>query len=661
MAESLGKPVEFLSGGSLKVGVVTGDNKGKLEVTDQNGRRHSVAERNVLVRHEEAAEGPISETIGVIQERIEGILSEIDTELLWESIREQQREFQPKELAEIYFGSSECCNLSAALRAVLQDTVHFKVRGSHISPRAPEQVTAQLTAARRHEEKEALRNRTRAWLAEVLAGEQTSTSLPDTERELISRRLEDFLVQRQPDDEVAVWLQDLDPDLTPRMAAYDILATLGRLPASADPLLVAAGIDPRFSREALDFAAGLTPYPGSSSRVHRTDLYTMAIDDEETREIDDAFSVDPDADGLTVFVHIADVAHFVKKEDPLDQEARRRVSSVYLPQTTVRMLPEPLSCDLGSLEEAALRPALTLRARFDSQHRLVEWSFERTEISVDRHLTYDDADRFLRSERDEILSDLLAPLHSLSRSLADERASQGALMLIKPELKVVARKDAITLKVIDTASPSRRLVSELMILMNRLAAQLSTEKQIPLIYRSQPAPAEPLEVPETYDPVRFNQIFMQLEKSRLSIEPAPHAGLGLQAYTQLTSPIRRYCDLVLQRQLIAFIEGDSLPYTTEELARALDLVQGMDGDIRAAERNANRFYVLSFLAEYCRDKTFEGIVVRPLGRGYLVETTEYQIRGLIHSGGELAPGRRLRLRIDQVHPARNILTFSVIE
>jgi exoribonuclease-2 len=661
MAESLGTPVEFLSGGSLKIGVVTGDNKGKLEVTDQNGRRHSVPERNVLVRHEEVGEEAISEIVGAIQERIDRILADFDTELLWESIREQQREFQPEELAEIYFGSSQCCNLSAALRAVLQDPVHFRVRGPHISPRPTEQVAAQLTAARRHEEKEALRNRTRSWLAEVLAGEQASSSLSDSERELISRRLEDFLVQRQRDDEVAVWLQDLDPDLTPRMAAYDILATLGRLPASADPLLVAAGIDPRFSREALDFAANLNPYTGSSNRVRRADLYTLAIDDEETREIDDAFSIAPDADGVTVFIHISDVSHFVEKADPLDHEAQRRISSVYLPQTTVRMLPEPLSCDLGSLREGVLRPALTLRARFDLQHRLVEWSFERTEITVDRHLTYDDADRFLQSDGDEILTHLLAPVHSLSRSLAEDRASHGALVFNKPELKVVARKDVITLKVIDTASPSRRLVSELMILLNHLAAQFSVERGIPLIYRSQPAPVEPLEVPETYDPVRFNQIFMQLERSRLSVEPAPHAGLGLEVYTQLTSPIRRYCDMVLQRQLIASVEGSSLPYTTEELAEALELIQSMDADIRAAERNANRFFVLSFLSENCRDRVFEGVVVRELGRGYLVETTEYQIRGLVHFAGELQPGRQLRLRVDQVHPARNILTFSIVE
>ncbi|MEJ2082599.1 MAG: RNB domain-containing ribonuclease [Acidobacteriota bacterium] len=168
-------------------------------------------------------------------------------------------------------------------------------------------------------------------------------------------------------------------------------------------------------------------------------------------------------------------------------------------------------------------------------------------------------------------------------------------------------------------------------------------------------------MPETYDPVRYNQIFMQLERSRLTVEPAPHAGLGLEVYTQLTSPIRRYCDMVLQRQLIASVEGSSLPYTTEELAEALELIQSMDADIRAAERNANRFFVLSFLSENCRDRVFEGVVVRELGRGYLVETTEYQIRGLVHFAGELQPGRQLRLRVDQVHPARNILTFSIVE
>ncbi len=659
MPEFLGRAVEFLANGSLKLGVVTGDNKGKFEVTDQNGRRHSVAERNVLVRHEEAGQGRVGETIELIQNRIDETLAELDTELLWESIREQQREFQPEELARLYFGSSDCCSLSAVVHAVLQDQVHFKVRGSHISPRPPDQVSAQLTAARRQEEKEALRRRTRAWLAEVLAGEQASSELSDTEREVVSRRLEDFLVQRQRDDEVVVWLQDLDPDLTPRMAAYDILATLGRLPASADPLLVAAGIDPRFSRESLDFTARLQPYASTPGRAQRADLFTIAIDDEETREVDDAFSIELNAQGLTVFVHIADVAHFVQKADLLDLEARRRISSVYLPQTTVRMLPEPLSCDLGSLKEEALRPALTLRAHFDAQHQLTDWGFERSEIIVDRHLSYGDADRSIEADDGELLSDLLGPLHALCRSLAAERASHGALMLNRPELKVLARKDSITLKMVDTGSPSRRLVSELMILWNSLAARLSLEERFPMIYRSQPPPAQPLEVPPAYDPVRFNEIFMQLEKSRLSLEPAAHAGLGLEAYTQLTSPIRRYGDLVLQRQLTAHIAGDPLPYSSEELAEAMELVQSVDGDIRAAERNANRFYVLTYLDQHCRDRNFDAVVVRTLERGYLLETTDYLIRGLLRSTAELPLGARLNVRIEQVHPARNILTFEM--
>ncbi len=661
MPELLDRAVEFLSSGSLKIGVVTGDNKGKLQVTDQNGRRHSVPERNVLVRHEETAQGRISETVEAVQERIDRILADVDTELLWESIREQQREFQPDELAEIYFGSTDCCSLSASLRAVLQDTVHFKIRGTHISPRPPDQVAAQQIAAQRQEEKEDLRRRTRAWLAEVLAGELAPSSLSEDEKEIVSRRLEDFLAQRQSDEEVVVWLQGLDPDLAPRMAAYDILATLGRLPASADPLLAAAGIDPRFAREALDLASNLSPYTESPSRASQTALFTLAIDDEDTREIDDAFSVEVDREGLTLFVHIADITCFVTKSDSLDLEARRRISTVYLPQTTVRMLPEPLSCDLGSLREGALRPALTLSARFDTGHRLVDWSFDRTEIRVDRHLSYDDANAILDGEQGDRLSDSLSPLRALSRSLSEERSAQGALMLNKPELKIVAKKDSVTLKLVDSGSPSRRLVGELMILMNALAARFAIEKRVPLIFRSQPPPAEPFEVPETYDPLRFNAIFMQLEKSRLSLEPAPHAGLGLEAYTQMTSPIRRYCDLIVQRQLISALQGDPPPYTKEELAEALELVQASDGDIRAAERNANRFYVLTYLAEHCQDAIFDAVVLRPVGRGFLVETREYLIRGLVRSAAELQPGQQLRLRIDQVNPVRNILTFSVIE
>jgi exoribonuclease II len=659
MSVRTGVLLEFFAGDALRLGMVTGQAKGKLRVTDSNGRQHSIAEKHVLLEHEEPADVTrIASAAGALLERIEEIQEEVDTELLWSGLKaDGKRDYTAEELAAEYFGEASCCRASAMLRAILDDSPRFKFRAGRILPRPADQVDAQMRGRLRREKREARLRRVRAWLHRLLVEREAGEDLEESEREVVVRRLEDFLLQRQRDDEVADWLDNLDPELPPRMAAYDALAALGRLPASADPLLMAAGIDSRFSREALAQAAALAPFTGSPNRIVSERESTFAIDDEDTREIDDAFSVEADAEGIAITVHIADLTPFVAKSDALDEEARRRISTVYLPQTTVRMFPENLSCDLASLREGELRPSLSLRARFSPGCELLDWELIPSEIVVGRHLSYDEADHLLESPESGRLAEKLAEVKALTDGLVRRRASSGALLLNRPELKIVVRKECIILKVVDPNSPSRRLVGELMILVNHLSGRFAVERSIPFIFRGQPPPAEKIEIPEGYDPFRLNQIFAQLERSRLSSRAEPHAGLGLECYTQLTSPIRRYGDLVLQRQLMAAVRGEASVYTPDELLEIMGTVQSVDRELRAAERKANRYYVLTYLERNLADETVLATVLRTLDRGYLIETRDLYVRGLLDYAGELQPGADLQVRIDRVDPGRNVLVY----
>jgi exoribonuclease-2 len=614
-----------------------------------------------LICHQERADvrqtAQLAESLNA---KIAASLEEIDTELLWDSVARENKELEAAELAEIYFGSRECCLESAVLRAVMADPVHFRVRASGVQPRPPEQVEEQERALRRQAEKEAHRQQARAWFAEILSGSQAEPGFDPLEVENIIRRLEDFLLQRQKDDEVALWLEGLEPEVTPRMAAYEVLSSLGRLPASADPLLAAAGIDPRFSREALESAAALVPYLAESRDPRFGGELTFAIDDEETREVDDAITVREIPGGLEIAIHIADVASFVEPGSPLDLEARRRVATVYLPQTTVRMLPEPLSCDLASLVAGAVRPVVTLLVRFEENFRLTDWRFSRAEAVVARNISYDRIDQIL-DQKDDPAYSAVSRLHALAGHLLRERTAAGALTINRPEVKVIVRKDSVRLKVLDSDSPSRSMVRELMVLMNRLAATYAIQNSVPVIFRTQPPPTEPITLPDFYDPVRVNEAFSRLEKSRLSVEPGRHAGLALDQYTQFSSPIRRYADLVVQRQIVAALSGVPLPYQAEDLMEIISQVQQMDRDIRSAERSSNRFYTLTYLNDHCRDQVIPGVVIRVLDRGYLVETLDYLVRGLLPRTRELAPGNHLELKIDQIFPARNVLVFRESE
>src|SRR5690606_2755428 len=115
-------------------------------------------------------------------------------------------------------------------------------------------------------------------------------------------------------------------------------------------------------------------------------------------------------------------------------------------------------------------------------------------------------------------------------------------------------------------TPSRLIVSEMMILANRLAADRAAADGIPIIFRTQEPPDEP--PPQTEglpEPMQFELLRKSFKRSRLSLDPAPHAGLGLGAYTQMSSPIRRYADLVTQRQFAAALERQPFPYDKDEL------------------------------------------------------------------------------------------------
>lgn len=619
--------------------------------------------RHVLIQHREQVEAhQAPSALGAFVARVEKVSAEIDTVLLWESVVESEREWTAEELAELYFGERDCCRASAVLRAVGADRLRFRTRGGLIQPRERVQVEAQLLAEQRRREKEKRRLQIRDWLAAVLAGGAGDAPKPPEAEPQVLRRLEDFLLQRQPDPEVESWLDSLDPDLTPRLAAYEVLAALGRLPAEADPLLLAAGIDPRFSPAAVQRAEALAVFSGSPEREDFSSWITWSIDDEETVEIDDAFSFTFRGDDVVLLIHVADLTPFVEPGDPLDTEGRSRISSVYLPQTTVRMLPERLSCNLGSLQEDELRPVLSLEVVLDSEGELKEWRFVRAQTKVHRRWSYDEVDQLLESaESDQKESEDFRRLLAVADRLASRRLERGGLRIRRPELKILVRGESIEVKVLDPNSPARRLVSEWMILTNHLAAAYARASGLPLIFRSQPAPGEPIQVPESYDPVRLQGVFNVLERSRLGLSAESHWGLGLDAYTQITSPLRRYCDMVVQRQIVAHLGGGRSVYTPEELAEVIGLIQAVEGDLRAAERKATRYYLLKYLAQLPSDQVFRGVVIRDLQNGQLVETKDLFVRGLLlREGDPLALGTELDLRVQRLDPERNILVFRAV-
>jgi exoribonuclease-2 len=645
-----GHIIEFVDSGALKIGYVRRRDHRKVHVIDHRGRETNVPVSRIVVVHPDESEDGFRQTGPAILARVEEQSRSVDLELLWDAVHGIDRDMSASELAEHYFGSPSPESVSAVFRALERDSLFFKRNAIEFRPRPREVVATERVRLAREMERDAFRTEVADLLRRALGGKirnedgESWTSVAD--------RLERWLRHREK-DEVGTIFEEIVGVAQAREAAYDLLVRMGGIEDSEDRFLIIRGFPTHFTTEASDTAHALPEFPREGRRDwigHRS----LAIDDKNTLEVDDALSVVEDAHGTTVGIHIADVAAFTSKDDVLDREAARRTATVYLPNVTVPMFPPRLSTDLASLLPGRERPAFSVRARFDAGDRLTGFTIERSLIRVTERLTYEEADGAL--ERGD---PLLGRLHTIARCLSDIRSSRGAQTHHRPEIKVHVDGGHIGIRRVDVNTPSRLIVSEMMILTNQLAADYATRHNLAVIYRTQESPdAEAPDVEGLAEALQFELLRRSFKRSHLSLTPAPHAGLGLGAYTQISSPIRRYTDLITQRQFIASMEGRPLPYDNDELLRVMAVAEATEVEIRRLEQTSTTYWVLTYLSREKAGEPLDAIVLDHRGT---VELVEYLVRGRCPATEEWSPGDRVRVEMAAIHPDRGEVRFKACE
>ena len=225
-----------------------------------------------------------------------------------------------------------------------------------------------------------------------------------------------------------------------------------------------------------------------SGRKDLTHLSVFTIDDADTKDRDDALSIQRnDGEKWQVGIHVTDAGGLIAPESPLDTEADRRMSSVYLPEQTIPMLPSAVSTDRGSLNPGELRPALTVFVDLSDEGEVLDWKVVRSFICSREALSYEKADAALADTAHALNSDLRA-LHHMSLALRTRREQRGALSLDRDELSVkVDDGGEIYVSVVPRSAPARSLVQEYMVLCNSLLARYCAENDLPAPFRSQSA------------------------------------------------------------------------------------------------------------------------------------------------------------------------------
>ena len=378
-------------------------------------------------------------------------------------------------------------------------------------------------------------------------------------------------------------------------------------------------------------AAGPTPL-GSRTDLRETPLIT--IDGADARDFDDAVYAEPDGAGYRLLVAIADVAHYVRPDGPLDRAARTRGNSCYFPDRVVPMLPEALSNGWCSLRPEEERGCLFVEMRIDASGQKISHRFGRGLMKSAARTTYE-----MVQEAADAGADLgLAPgqlptLYNAFRALLAARTERGTLDLDLPERKVVLGEDGHVASVEPRPRlDSHRLIEEFMVLANVCAAEELERHRQPCMYRVHAPPSDEklqnlrdflrqfdisLAPGNQIHPRDLDHILKMVAgtehapvvnevmlRSQMQAAYAPenigHFGLGLSRYAHFTSPIRRYADLLVHRALIRGLNLGAGGLGEEEAARFEDTAEHITATERRAqlaERDAIDRYLAAFMVE----------------------------------------------------------------
>lgn len=310
--------------------------------------------------------------------------------------------------------------------------------------------------------------------------------------------------------------------------------------------------------------------------------------EQEAYAIDNQWSTDPDDaiafDGQHVWVHIADPASSVYPDSPIDIAARHRGATLYIPEGAVRMLAED-SLEDYALGLTPLSRALSFCIELDENGAVLSCKVLKTLVKVKRY-TYEEADM----QKD---SPQLAPLYAIARRNEQRRLKAGAVSITLPEVHISVTDGIVNISPA-LSWESNNVVREFMLLAGEAVAKFAFKNGIPFPFVSQEKPDLPTNILDGY--AGQYQLRRCMRSRSLGVTPMQHAGLGLGMYTQVTSPLRRYSDLVAHQQLRAFIDGRPL-LNKDTMLERIAAGDAAAGASVKAERKSNLHWTLVYLTQ----------------------------------------------------------------
>ncbi len=457
------------------------------------------------------------------------------------------------------------------------------------------------------------------------------------------------------------------------LRAFHLMVELGVWDKHENVWLHRYDVHTAFSPELIEEAERIADEPFTPEPWRRDLTYTscVTIDDPYTRDLDDALSCQPLLEGgWEVGIHIADPGAFVPHGSPLDLEARRRGTSIYLPTGVVPMFPPALSEGAMSLEAGRTRPALSTIVRFDEWLEIESVEVVPTVVRVTTRMTYEEVQEILDDEHSRHrFAPALHDLSYLADELYQQRISQGGVNFNIPEGKVFVEleedgKARVDVRAIDTSTPARTLVSEMMILCGMLMGEYCSERDIPVIYRRQDDPdgdlydASILDLPEGL--ARTFGMLRKMKRGDISTYPSRHFALGLDAYVQASSPIRRYSDLLCQRQVLTHLRDEPAQHGPQEVLEIAATAEATGREASTVERETRRYRTQHMLQRQKGTHLDATVVAHLRGGSLLVFLNDLAIRARCSATRTPALGERVTVEVERSDPRRDLLRLRLV-
>ena len=388
------------------------------------------------------------------------------------------------------------------------------------------------------------------------------------------------------------------------------------------------------------------------------DLFTVTIDGRDSKDFDDAISIEKDKEDFILYVHIADVSHYVKENSEIDKEAYQRGNSTYLYNIVLPMLPEELSNGICSLNPNENRLALSLKMRINKSGKVVDYKIYKSMIKSNYRLVYDDVNDYLDNKDkvydDEILIEKLELFDKLYKILKNKREKRGAIdfNFTESQIDVNEKGDVLNISIFERWS-ANKMIEEFMLVSNETIASLFAYMDFPSLYRIHEKPKD--EKVESFKnilntlgynikgkelhPKDFQEILKEvsgkddeslvnmlmlrtMRKAKYANYRDIHFGLATKYYTHFTAPIRRYPDLIVHRLVKDFLdnkfENISQSSLEKQLAKNAEHLSITERNSEECERDVEDLYKCKYMKKYIGEK-FQGIISSITEFGIFIE------------------------------------------